>query len=234
MPRDKIRGVVFSRRKMRIVCISDTHGLHRYINLPDGDVLVHAGDITRNGELDTMEDFAKWMKDQPHRHKLVIFGNHDRFERLDNNRKVAIGFLLDAGITYLQDSSIEIDGVKFYGTPWSPRWGDYQFYADRGNDIAAKWRIIPDDTNVLIVHGPPYEILDGVPYGIWYGEHITINVGCKDLLRRIKELKQLKVFLCGHIHSSSGVKVIDNVVYANCAILNPEHEIAYPARVIDI
>lgn len=219
---------------MRIVAFSDTHNLHRRINPPDGDVLVCAGDITGNGQLTVMDDFAKWMANQPHKHKLVVFGNHDRFEALTPIRKSAIGFLLDAGITYLQDSSIEIDGIKIYGSPFSPRFYDWSFNIDRGLASEKKWAQIPDDVIILITHSPPYGILDEVPKGLWFDEEVLEHVGCRDLLNRISELKQLKAHCFGHLHYSSGVKVINDITFANCAILNEQYQVANPVRVIDI
>lgn len=235
LPRPKKRGTFFFNGdcSLRICAFSDTHGYHRKINPPDGDVLICAGDITGNGQLTVMEDFANWMKQFPHK-KIVIMGNHDRYETHNSIRDTAIQYLLDVGITYLEHSEIVIDGLKIFGSPYTPRFYDWSFNVDRGNAIAAKWNLIPNDVNVLVSHGPPYGILDQVPKGVWFGEEILENAGCVDLLNRVKELKQLKAHLFGHIHYGSGVKIINDVVFANCAILDEQYQVANPVRVIDV
>jgi Icc-related predicted phosphoesterase len=205
--------------------------------VPDGDVAICCGDITTIGQLTVIDDFAQWMRSLPHKHKIAIFGNHDRFQTQSYLRDAALGYLADNGITYLEDNEIVIDGIKFYGSPWTPVYGEHSFMASRGEEIASKWHRISDDVNVLITHGPPYGILDGVPKGFWFGEEIIENAGCEMLVRRIQQLKNLKAHCFGHIHTGAGVKVIDNVVFANCAscgIVNDEYEIVNPVRVIDI
>ena len=215
--------------------MSDTHGHHRRVNIPDGDVLVHAGDITISGQLKIMSDFAEWMGSFSHKKKYVIFGNHDRFQAQSYYRDMALTYIQDAGITYLQDSEDVIDGVKFYGSPWTPAYGEYWFMASRGEDIAKRWNAIPDDVDVLITHSPPYDILDQVFTGeVWFGEEIIRNIGCEMLAKRIQQLKSLKAHIFGHCHPSSGVKVINDIVFANCAILNAKYEVVNPVRVIDI
>ena len=62
---------------MRVICMSDTHGLHRNTKVPDGDVLVFAGDITSRGASYELVDFNEWLGELPHSHKIVVAGNHD-------------------------------------------------------------------------------------------------------------------------------------------------------------
>jgi len=223
---------------MRLCCFSDTHTYHRRVVVPDGDVAVCCGDITTSGQLSVMYDFAQWMGALPHKNKIAIFGNHDAFEHKSDSRDEAIGYLVDNGITYLEDNEVIIDGVKFYGSPWTPTYGNYSFMASRGEEIARKWNAIHDDVSVLITHGPPYEILDEVRTGeVWFGEEIIRNPGCEMLVKRIQQLKNLKVHCFGHIHSGAGVKVINDIIFANCAscaIINNEYVIGNPVRVIDV
>src|SRR5437868_14905360 len=130
----------------KIVCISDTHNCHDQIEIPESDILVHAGDATTSGTVEQVKAFNAWFSSLPHRHKIFIAGNHDwLFER---NNELARQ-LLDAEITYLQDSSVEIEGLKIYGSPWQPRFFDWAFNVDRGDAIAKKWRMIPLDTDIL-------------------------------------------------------------------------------------
>lgn len=192
----------------KIVAISDTHNLHRYIeNIPDGDVLIHSGDSTMGGSPGEIQGFVNWFKDQPHKHKVMVPGNHDLgFE--GRTSKQFIEFVRDSGITYLQDEAIEINGLRFWGAPWSPRFHDWAFNVDRGDAIAAKWSLIPKDTNVLITHGPPSGILDharGIP------------LGCEALRYKVEQLKDLKCHIFGHIHEGYGMLERNGVVFMNAA-----------------
>lgn len=146
---------------MRLVAISDTHEQHTQIVLPEGDVLIHAGDITFRGEFPAIASFANWLKQQPHQHKVVIAGNHElTFET--SARDIMVNLIREAGATYLQDSGCEIDGMLFWGSPWTPCYFNWAFNLNRGEEIDRKWQLIPEKTNVLITHAPPYGILDSV------------------------------------------------------------------------
>lgn len=201
---------------LKIVSISDTHGYHRRIkNIPDADVLIHAGDITGRGEIKVLNDFAMWMKELPHAHKLLIAGNHDLTLERDNAQKQEILKLFqECGITYLQDSGIEIDNIHFWGSPWQPLFHSWAFNLPRGEALAEKWALIPDNTNVLITHGPPYQILDAAPRGVFDIEH----TGCEALLERVLELTHLRAHVFGHIHNSYGKYEEFNVKFINSCI----------------
>ena len=180
---------------VRIVCISDTHS--QYLVVPDGDVLVHCGDWTKTGEPKQIEAFTSWFGSLPHPHKVCIAGNHDvsmheefyaenwsRFHRLRcEPADVRAKVLADTRFTYLEDSSVEIMGLKFYGSPWQPEFCNWAFNLDRGEPCAAKWRAIPEDTDVLLTHGPALAHGDLCLPG-------ELRAGCVDLLveieRRIK------------------------------------------------
>lgn len=165
------------RYGLRLVIVSDTHEQHAGVVVPDGDVFIHAGDFTYNGDLKAIAAFGGWLAALPHRHKLVIAGNHDfAFEHVPAPARKALGSDKN-GVRYLQDSGVTIDGVSFWGSPWQPWFMDWAFNLPRGPKIAAEWAKIPEQTDVLITHGPPMGILDYVPRG----EH----VGCADLLARI-------------------------------------------------
>jgi Icc-related predicted phosphoesterase len=178
---------------VRIVCISDTHNqLHR-IDVPDGDVLVHAGDATMMGKVIELVKFNQALKDLPHKVKLFVPGNHDVL--LERDRCFANNFITEAVV--LEDKEYVVDGVKFYGSPWQPEFGvNWAFNKKRGVDLAERWALIPDDVNVLITHSPAELILDVTPE--------KTHVGCQDLARRIWELWELKVHVFGHIHTGYG------------------------------
>jgi len=203
------RDKAFYRAPMKIVAISDTHERHKLITLPDGDVLVHAGDITKNGSIDAIREFAAFMQQAPHTHKIVIAGNHDFcFENELTGEAEEI--LRQSGVIYLRDSGVTIDGVKFWGSPWQPWFFDWAFNLQRGSELAEKWALIPEDTNVLITHGPPYEVSDCTIEGL--------HVGCEELSKRIEQLHHLKLHIFGHIHEGYGIVKLGGVTYANASI----------------
>jgi predicted phosphohydrolase len=175
--------------KLRLVIISDTHGLHESVSVPDGDILVHAGDITMDGRLSDAVAFDRWLGALPHRRKVVIAGNHDFcFERDPAKSRACL-----TNAIYLQDEAAEIEGLKFYGSPWQPWFFDWAFNLARGPELRAKWNLIPADTDVLVTHGPPQGCLDMTRRGE--------PVGCADLAAAVRRLKpRLHVF--GHIHEA--------------------------------
>ena len=188
---------------MRIVSIADTHGLHRAISVPDGDVLVHAGDITNMGALDEVEDFNEYVGGLSHRHKIVVAGNHDFcFER--DPRSAA----LLTNCIYLQDESVTIEGIVFYGSPWQPWFYDWAFNLERGPEIREKWDLIPGDVGVLITHGPPFGHGDATTRGE--------RVGCRDLMDAIERARpRLHVF--GHIHEGAGTYTDGHTTFVNAS-----------------
>jgi Icc-related predicted phosphoesterase len=217
---------------MKICALSDTHSYHRKVIIPDADVLIHAGDITWKGELSIFADFSNWLKDLPIRHKIVIFGNHSIGTERGPNRNVIIDMIRGAGAHYLEDSGIEIDGKLFWGSPVSPRYFDWEWNRDRGADIKRHWDKIPDNTNVLITHGSPYNILDDT----------TSNghQGCEDLLNRIWELKNLELSVFGHLHKcGQQMEEINGVKFVNAAVLDDAYQLhdqlyAHPIITIDL
>jgi predicted phosphodiesterase len=195
---------------MRIVLISDTHGLHhRMPPLPDGDLLIHAGDCTNRGAVDEVGEFLDWFGGRPHPHKILIAGNHDFLFERDAPRAES---MVPTNVTYLRDSGLTVDGVSIWGSPWQPWFYDWAFNLERGEEIAAKWRLIPDHTDILVTHGPPHGILDqtaGRP---------PQAVGCEALSARLAELPRVKFHVFGHIHEAYGRVVRDGREYLNASI----------------
>lgn len=209
---------------MRIVAFSDTHGRHEDVVVPDGDVLVFAGDYTGAGIGSVSRElkrFNAWLGSLPHKHKIVVAGNHDGI--LQRFEEAAPKLMPNA--VYLQDREIVIDGVRFYGSPWTPEFMSWYFMLPRGGkEIASKWAVIPDETDVLITHGPAYSILDYIEW-----EDIEDNVGCKRLYDRCCQLK-LKAHIFGHIHSGYG----QNGISYNVSVCNEAYEPANAPIVIDL
>lgn len=197
---------------MKVICISDTHGRHAQLALPDADVVVHAGDISNRGKLPEIKAFLEWFSALPMPNKIFIAGNHDfYFEDINDEEFRRI---LPENIIYLNDSACVIDGVKFWGSPITPYFHNWAFNRHRGAAIRAHWDLIAEDTDVLITHGPAKGILDKTASG----QH----VGCADLLHRVQQLK-LKAHICGHIHEAYGMEIHGGVKFVNAAVLNENY-----------
>lgn len=209
---------------MRLVCISDTHSMHRQVTVPDGDILIHAGDCLGVGTLEELEDLDNWFSGQPHRHKILIAGNHDWC--LQDEPAEAEPLIRNA--IYLRDSGTEIEGLKFWGSPWTPVFFDWAFNLARGPTIAERWAQIPGDTDVLITHGPPAGILDRV-----ITDTHSQSVGCDDLARELERLR-LKMHVFGHIHESHGQQNLDNCLFVNASTCNGSFRPLNPPVVVDL
>ncbi len=221
---------------LKIVAISDTHGKHRSLDMPKADVLLHCGDITNRGEISILEDFVDWLKDLPIKHKVIVFGNHSvGLQNEGKKRHTVLNIFKNNNINYLDNSSVVIEGIKFYGSAASPRFGSgWAYNYNRGKDIASIWSKIEDDTNVLLTHSPPYGILDLVEDN-YFNRGRNLHQGCTDLLNRINSLKELKLSCFGHLHLE-GCKMaqVNNVNYINAAQCDEEYQIRNKPMIIEL
>lgn len=230
----------------RIVCISDTHTRHQF-KIPDGDLLIHCGDLTFRGSLEEITKEAQWLKairiGGGFKDAVLVAGNHDWMAERDPSMMRLL--IEGAGWTYLDHQPATIQKLRFFGSGWSPEFCNWALGYKRGKEAVAKWAVIPDDTQVLITHGPPKGRMDVVhepdesEYSTIYGGGVRwkeIRVGCGDLTRRIQELKELKLHTFGHIHVHGGnvEKGADGVTYANAAIVNERYDEANKPIVFDI
>jgi Icc-related predicted phosphoesterase len=215
--------------KTRITHISDTHNKHKQLNgkLPGGDLLIHSGDFTSIGRKHEVEGFIKWFNEiDNYTHKVFIAGNHDLtfeseillknkveyFERRPYpNPNPSIGkpdwlelllqTELNPNVHYLENSYIDIDQIKIWGSPYSPSFGyGWAFNKDRGYDIVQCWNEIPMDTDIVITHSPIYGYNDRT-------SNTNTNVGCADLYHRIREVNP-HLHFAGHIHEGYGWKTM--------------------------
>lgn len=207
--------------KTRIVAISDTHNYHRALKVPDGDILVHAGDLTQQGELADVRDFNAWLGSLPHPHKLVIAGNHDFC--FEDNPAAAEPLLTNC--TYLFDSAITIRGITFYGSPWQPWFFNWAFNLRRGPEIRARWDLIPAGVDILITHGPPQGYCDET----YLGE----SVGCADLLDAVRRVRP-KYHIFGHIHEAYGRAADQYTEFINASSCSLSYEPINLPVIIDI
>jgi len=212
---------------MRIVFLSDTHGAKLQHQVPDGDVLIHCGDFSKLGKEQELLAFSEWFFSFPHRHKIFIAGNHDLMFEKD---PVKARTLVNEGI-YLLDESKVIEGFKFYGSPWTPEFYSWAFMRPRGDEIKTYWEKIPDDTDILLTHGPAIGVLDYVP-------HSNLHVGCEELRIKLDTLRP-SIHAFGHIHESYGVKSMmweggESTLAINASICDLQHRGVNPPVVVDI
>lgn len=222
---------------MKVVCISDTHLQHDF-QVPEGDLLLHAGDATWIGSLPEVNKFAEWFSAFPHKHKIFVAGNHDwGFEK----EPALFRQLLESrGITYLEDSGIEIDGFKIWGSPWQPEFNHWAFNLSRyEGELAEKWAMIPEDTDILVTHCPPRHILDKtmayesvMPDGIRYDP--PRHVGCNELRTRLPDLGDLKLHVFGHIHAAYGMDILAGTCFVNASICNEKYKPVNAPMVIEL
>lgn len=207
---------------MKIWHISDTHTLHKDLDsdMPSADWVIHSGDYcdSKNLSLNQLqwEDFSKWFVALPFRIKILVSGNHDLYSQ--KKQSLTKKWAKDNNVIYLMDQSIEVDGQVVFGSPFSPKYGtDWAFNVDR-NSSWKHWKLIPDNTGILITHGPAQGILD-----LSLGKDNTLKqCGDKALMTRINKLKRLKLHCFGHIHDEAtfqnqGILVKDYKMYSNAS-----------------
>lgn len=199
---------------MRIVIISDTHGWHEDLALPEGDVLIHCGDLVVDIQegLASLKEVDDWFGRQPFEHILCTGGNHDR----------ALEQLLQRGeslehATVLVDASFEREGVVFWGAPWIPHLRGWAFSKDAA-ELEHHWSLIPADVDVLFTHTPPAGILDRSSSG-------RGDLGCPYLTERVKDIAP-KIHAFGHIHASFGELEEGSTRYINAAVVGGRYPFA--------
>ena len=200
---------------MRVVAIADTHLYTDDLVVPDGDLLIHAGDLCRRGNFNELEKAAAWFDAQPHRHKVVVAGNHD-WAFVDEPERARALFAC-----YLQDEGTAIEGLRIYGAPWQPAYNDWAFNLPRGAALAEKWAAIPEGLDILVTHGPPEGIGDDI--------ELVGRSGCADLLARVTAVAP-RLHLFGHIHADGGLWQRGATTFANVTTWECERG----ATVIDI
>jgi len=191
----------------KIVCISDTHNLHSKVKIPECDILIHAGDATGRGTLQEITSFLFWFSQQPAKHKVLCFGNHDF---LPETNPTLTRMLLSEhpSITYIENSEATVMGLRIWGSPWTPRFYDWAFNADPDKLIEV-WNSIPEGIDILVTHGPPFGILDETEEGV--------KAGCNILLHEIQNRIKPKYHISGHIHEGYGTKVVDGITFVNAS-----------------
>jgi Icc-related predicted phosphoesterase len=225
----------------RITFISDTHTKHERVtnDLPGGDILIHAGDIMNGGHsIHELTDFIKWFDGiEGYETKIFIAGNHDW--RFEYDLSFCKGYLESAKtVNHLQDEELVLyfdgpngdrpeDNIRIYGSPWQPEFFNWAFNLPRrGPGLASKWEAIPENTDILITHGPAYGFVDTVE------NKRNQHLGCELLAERIEEIKP-KIHVCGHIHSGHGYTFNGHTHFFNASVLSEQYTYAYKPITVD-
>jgi Icc-related predicted phosphoesterase len=191
---------------LRLVLLSDTHQRHREVDVPDGDILIHAGDFTMFSEsMEAVADFNDWLGELPHRFKVIVPGNHEFFLESDPSER---SLLSNASV--LINEGIEIEGLRIWGTPVTPMYGG-AFGLSRAKDRKRLYSQIPPNIDVLISHGPPYGILDSEPIP-------GLHAGCSELLDAVMHVHP-KFHVFGHVHGAYGVFQTEHTTFVNASLL---------------
>ena len=232
---------------MRIVCLSDTHGQHRQLvgpfAVPDGDVLVHAGDFTARDGFSEHVRFLDWLASLPHPVKVIVAGNHDG--QWAHSGLAMRQAAEERGTVYLEHEAATVgpagpeDGdVAVFGSPWTPAFMDWHFMYPRAGDRAERlWSQIPDGLDLLVSHGPPHGVRDKTTDGTF--------AGCELLWRRLTtpastgglgRPPRLHVF--GHIHEAAGVTRLGDpergTLCVNASVVDERYRVCRPPVVVDV
>ncbi len=193
---------------MKILCISDTHGFHDQLEIPEGiDMIIHSGDCSnvKNPILNENEVslFLEWFEKLPIKYRVFAAGNHD------TSIEAKLVNPYNYNITYLEHESVTIEGIKIFGSPYTPEFGNWAFNVRRDR-LSKYWEAIPEDIDILVTHGPPKGVLD-----IAENLHGMEYCGDNSLLKRIKQI-QPKYHIFGHIHNNqdninAGTRTINGI-----------------------
>ena len=231
-------------KSARIVVISDTHELHRGVNIPDGDILIHCGDIlfanfhkySLEKSLDKIRDFNQWLGSLPHRYKLIVAGNHDYcFEQIGKEQCIE---MLSNG-TYLEQDEITLKfdeqrSIKLFCSPSSIPNSDFStnraFQYDREEIGPRIWSKIPEDIDILVTHHMPKGFVDA-------------DKGCEYLLNMVRNsCTRCRYHVYGHVHGSYGVEFggtefenqyRDTVCFVNASTVDSFVCAIHPAVIFD-
>ncbi len=216
---------------MKILCMSDTHSKHleiqqSFISNLDNEIsmVIHSGDISMRGSKQEVIGFLNWFSKLNFKYKILIAGNHDFFfERPKEEIDEVLSMFPD--IIYLNDSGVEIEGFKIWGSPVQPWFYNWAFNR-RETEIKHHWNMIPLDTEILITHGPIYDYLDKNADGK--------NTGCIHLLEKVTRLSELKLHVCGHIHEAYGRIENDQTTFVNASLLNLRYMMTNEPIIVEI
>lgn len=227
---------------IRFVCLSDTHSHHTDLipHLPDGDVLLHAGDFSNVGHESEIISFNDFLGKVQYKHKVVIAGNHDvpfhpdyydatfanrwrmyHKQKLDSEKMK--GLLTNC--IYLEDDEVTVEGIRIYGSPWQPEFCDWAFNL-HGPELEQIWKRIPTGSDIVMTHGPAYNHCD-----------FTSNkerAGCSHLLKELTKRVMPKVHVSGHIHEGYGISRENGMLFMNASNCSLRYKAEHAPIVFDL
>lgn len=207
---------------MKLVCISDTHNRHHQLEVPTGDVLIHAGDLSEGGTRREIIDFLQWFAKQPHPHKICVAGNHDFY--LEKLTAAERNKLIPETVNFLLENAVQIGGLTFWGSPYITQEGNWAFTKSI-SALEKSWRKIPSETAVIITHSPPYAILDQSSQ--------QTSLGSDSLRKQIEQLKPT-YHIFGHLHDNYGVVKRGDTTFINATSFNSHYALINPPIVVEI
>lgn len=185
--------------------------------MPTGDMIIHAGDISSVGEIWDVENFVNWYDSLDYEYKIFIAGNHDFFFE---QQSTIVKDIIPNSIIYLEDSLIVIEGIKIYGTPHTSLFNNWAFNRT-DKQRQELWKLIPKDTDILVSHGPVFDILDySPPMGTWP----AVKIGCSYMKDVVLNKVKPDIFICGHAHDSFGHKNVNGIDFYNVSILDGNYQ----------
>jgi Icc-related predicted phosphoesterase len=197
---------------LRLVLLSDTHELHREVEVPDGDILIHVGDFTMFSQsMSAITDFNTWLGEVPHRYKFIVPGNHEYFLEADPSKR---SMLTNAVV--LINEAAEIEGLRIWGSPVTTLFSG-AFGLSSPEDRKRLYTQIPADTDILITHGPPYGILDSA-------SHSGLHSGCRELLDAVMRVRP-KLHVFGHVHGAHGIFQTSQTTFVNATLLGTDGDL---------
>lgn len=217
---------------IRIACLSDTHMEHEAVTPVEADIVVFAGDSCGWGSRKELDVFCEWFAKWPATHKVMIAGNHDWC--LEKHPVLAPMIVHAHGIIYLRDEEVDIEGLRFYGSPWQPWFNDWAFNLPRdGWELRKIWEDIPDYTDILVTHGPPFGLLDKAKWRHSKSPD-SDHGGCKILRTEILTRIKPKLHVFGHIHEGYGVRFLGDTTFVNASALDETYINCNPVQVVEV
>lgn len=227
---------------MKTWIISDTHGREQELDVPEVDMVIHAGDAGQNRSpvinKNQVLDFFAWYHSLNIKYKIYVPGNHDT--------SLEAGLInlgdIPSSIIFLNHQATEIEGMKFFGSPYTPKFGTGWAYNSSKKELQELWKDIPKNTDILITHGPPKGVLDLTQYDTRPNADGTafFQCGCAELLKTVKRIKP-KLHIFGHIHDETecpnpGILKITGLetTFINACVLNLRYELANNGIILDL
>lgn len=219
----------------KLIFISDTHTYHDRLLIPDGDFIIHSGDYSFTGTIPEVNSFMTWFSELPHRHKIVVNGNH---EKMFWANPTLFESLIPKNVTFLFDRAVALDGLNFYGSPHTKEFCGWAYPYYNPKEAEVIWNRIPDNTDILVTHQPPYKIRDGVPFklgreGLYVPSLDTEGdpQGCEVLRERLRTIKPM-IHSFGHIHPGTGYSMIDDTLFINASVCNDNYQPINPITTV--